>query len=503
MCCVLVDAKASAHSATTKAKAFRNLTQVSPARPLPPRRTNGRADKCTRDLAEGEPARVASNFKLPRHFTDSSSGKSPPRTGWQAPARCLLWCLVSGRVSRLQLILQSHMGLLTERAFPELAAALRQQASEVIARWEELVRQEVEPARRLSSAALRHHQPEILERIADALGEGGEGQVERLQSAGPEQGISRFSLNYQVADVLTEDRLLRQALLERVCDGLSGPLSQIENIALNAAVDVVMQHGTLAFLERQRQQLRAAAEAELMFLSFLSHDLSNHLQAIDAWLELLRHRLGALSDTDAETEAVDQVRQSIAATITGMRQLLLHERLRHRGAQPALTRLRLRPLAMSITHLLNLTASAKGLRLVVDVPADAVVTTDPDILAIILRNLIDNAVKFSARGEVGVRATQRRTGDGREYQIILSVSDEGPGIPPEHLDRMFEAFERGAIMGGDGQRGVGLGLAIAARAARLLGANLSVESQLTVGSTFYLRLPPSPAAGEDMAGSRR
>lgn len=392
------------------------------------------------------------------------------------------------------------MGPLTKRAFPELAAALRQQAADVIARWEELVRQEVEPARRLNSSALRHQQPEILEHIAEALAEGGQRQVERLQSAGPEQGVNRFAFNYELRDVLAEDRLLRQALLERIGHGLGGPLSQLENIALNAAVDLVMQYGALAFLERQRQQLRAAAEAELMFLSYLSHDLSNHLQGISAWLEVLRRRLEASADFDPEAETVAELRQSIAGTIAGMRQLLLHERLRHSGGQPHPMRLRLKPLVMSITRVFDVTAGTKGLRLVVDVAPDAEVTTDADLLVIILRNLIENAIKFSTRGEFCVRAAETCNRRGRGHQFALSVSDQGPGIPPGHLDRIFQAFNRGVMLGGDGQGGVGLGLAIAARAAVLLGAELSVESQLSVGSTFHLRLPHPATAGNGGAG---
>ena len=86
---------------------------------------------------------------------------------------------------------------------------------------------------------------------------------------------------------------------------------------------------------------------------------------------------------------------------------------------------------------------------------------------------------------------------------VLSVSDEGPGIAPEHLRNIFEAFRRGEM---HGQSGVGLGLAIASRAAKLLGAELTVESKLGVGSTFRLAFPPAAvvgAGGSDRSGAER
>ena len=75
---------------------------------------------------------------------------------------------------------------------------------------------------------------------------------------------------------------------------------------------------------------------------------------------------------------------------------------------------------------------------------------------------------------------------GEQGAWALSVSDEGPGIAPEHRGRLFEAYVRGET---HGQAGVGLGLAIAFQAARLLGATLALESTAGVGSTFRLTIP--------------
>jgi signal transduction histidine kinase len=106
--------------------------------------------------------------------------------------------------------------------------------------------------------------------------------------------------------------------------------------------------------------------------------------------------------------------------------------------------------------------------------------SDPDLITLVLQNVVGNAIKYSTSGTVQV------TGERVNDQWVLSVSDEGPGIEAEHLGRIFEAFTRGES---HGQPGVGLGLTIAARAAALLNAKLTVESTLGTGSIFRLEMP--------------
>ncbi len=117
-------------------------------------------------------------------------------------------------------------------------------------------------------------------------------------------------------------------------------------------------------------------------------------------------------------------------------------------------------------------------------------------LAQILTNLVDNAVKFNYQGgKVEVTA-------GREDgEIVISVTDTGPGIPPEELDAIFQEFYRGKSEAARSRTGAGLGLAIARRLAELLGGDITVDSQVGRGSTFSLRLPfrlpteSAPASG--------
>jgi signal transduction histidine kinase len=127
-------------------------------------------------------------------------------------------------------------------------------------------------------------------------------------------------------------------------------------------------------------------------------------------------------------------------------------------------------------------ATDKGLRIENDVPPQAVAQSDRELITLLLQNLLGNAFKFSSRGRVRVGAHEDPLG------WRLFVSDQGPGIAPERVQTLFEAFTRGET---HGQPGVGLGLNIASHAARLLGSELQLESKLGEGSTFSITLPPS------------
>jgi signal transduction histidine kinase len=125
------------------------------------------------------------------------------------------------------------------------------------------------------------------------------------------------------------------------------------------------------------------------------------------------------------------------------------------------------------------------------------VVADPDRLQQILLNLLTNAVKFTPAGG---RITISCTTDGENTEI--SVADTGRGIPADQLEKIFEPFVQvtgtAAALSGR-QKGFGLGLAISRGLARRMNGDLTVESEVGVGSTFTLRLPSSRPADSNAA----
>jgi len=107
---------------------------------------------------------------------------------------------------------------------------------------------------------------------------------------------------------------------------------------------------------------------------------------------------------------------------------------------------------------------------------------------LVLRALLDNAVKFSpVGGAVTVGLTAETRGDGNGEDVVVTIADEGPGILPDELDRVFERFFRGN--GGSQKSGTGLGLSIAKDMVELMGGTLTVHSDRGAGSAFTVRMP--------------
>jgi signal transduction histidine kinase len=127
-------------------------------------------------------------------------------------------------------------------------------------------------------------------------------------------------------------------------------------------------------------------------------------------------------------------------------------------------------------------AKDKGLELRADGPADCTITSDRELLTLIVQNLLSNAVKYAERGSVDAIATPSDSGG-----CVIVVKDQGPGIVADRLDELFAPFTRGDT---HGKPGVGLGLSIARQAAEFIGARLWAESVPQQGSIFYVQLPP-------------
>ena len=130
------------------------------------------------------------------------------------------------------------------------------------------------------------------------------------------------------------------------------------------------------------------------------------------------------------------------------------------------------------------TLSGSNVRIIREFNSDLpVLNTDREKLGQILLNLLDNAVKFTDRGEIKIAALQQNG------SLKLIVSDTGIGIPKEQLNKIFEEFHRGGWLSNGKYRGTGLGLAIVKKFVNLLGGEVAVESEVGKGSVFTVTLP--------------
>jgi len=250
-------------------------------------------------------------------------------------------------------------------------------------------------------------------------------------------------------------------------------------------------------VERLRTQL----------VSAVSHELRTPLAAIRAYNELLLDG-DAGPINDEQRLFLERIELTCLQLDRMVEDMLDLSRLRA-GEMPV-PRQPVDVLAV-IEHIID-TLSPEAARREVTIREDASgnlpqISSNADRLAQVLFNLVGNAVKYvGAGGEVVVRALVGRgrdcvtaaTGRGAptsalrdEFCLVIEVTDNGPGIAPEDIDRIFEEFYRGRLTEGE-TKGSGLGLAIAMRLTGLLGGELSVESTPGQGSTFRLLFPILP-----------
>lgn len=380
---------------------------------------------------------------------------------------------------------QALIDVLMKRSFPELAAGVRAAIQPVVPRWVNLVQKSLPPADELTFAQVRDDLPTILEQMARALEADRSGPTQKLIEMTPHHGEVRFHQSFNVDQLIGEYQLLRPILIDEVTKVLGRALEPDESVAMHAALDLVIRRATTAFVDHQTAELKVATEAQSKYLSFLSHDLRGGLNGVFLMIEVLRRELVKEPKFAESLEDLEMMRRSIFETIGTMDRFLHAERFRKGKVQVKPSRLDLGSLIAEAAAQLSYQAKDKGLHLQVDRSDPCSAYTDRELVSMILQNVLSNAVKYTSKGTVRVAARPDRSSGG----CLVSVTDEGSGIPQDKLSELFAPFMRGET---HGQPGVGLGLSIARQAADMLGAKLWAESKVGEGSTFHLHLPKDP-----------
>lgn len=380
------------------------------------------------------------------------------------------------------------MDLFKYSPFPELAVALRNRLEAIMRRWQELVRQRLPSANELTLEQLRDDLPEVLEEMARTLETRDGGPMVDLSQISSTHGGIRFHQDYDINELLIEYGLLRPVLLDEVISHLGRDNSPEELAALNLGVDTIVRRGVTQFIFDLQKQMKVVTEAQTKYLSFLSHDLRGGLNGVLLMAEVLKRELANEPRFAESVEDLDSMRRSILDTVATMDRFLHAERFRQGKVQPHNTTVDVRQVLHDMSTQFDYQARDKGVELKLDVKEPSRTFTDKDLLGLILQNLISNAIKYTPRGQVRVvvEPPAEKPADGAQHGVKISVVDQGPGIDPEQMKKLFHAFTRGET---HGQPGVGLGLSIARQAADLIGAKLTAESTVGKGSIFQVELP--------------
>lgn len=260
-----------------------------------------------------------------------------------------------------------------------------------------------------------------------------------------------------------------------------------------------------AIAEERRRALVFAEHsnaAKTRFLASVSHELRTPLNGIIGMTQLVAvEPLSAL-----QRQRLDVLRHSAEHLVTVIGDLLDLSRIEfdriELDAQPTLIAQTVR----DVTDLLQPVAEERGLdfEVVFDLGLPAAALMDASRVKQVLHNLIGNALKFTAHGGVGVAVAMA---DGH---LCFRVSDSGEGIPPDAIERIFDAFEQGPSSTAPARSGTGLGLTISRRLARAMGGDVTCRSIAGRGTTFEFtiafrptpRTPtPRPSLSEELAAA--
>jgi hypothetical protein len=233
-------------------------------------------------------------------------------------------------------------------------------------------------------------------------------------------------------------------------------------------------------------QLEEAARVRTEFLNFISHEMRSPLSAFHLQVQLLRTDAQAFTAPRAQ-KIVERLDRSYRRLAEMVETVLEQSRIQAGRAQPRLQQVDLVKSAIDVVEELRPEAEGKGLKLsVTSQISEGSLETDPTFLRLILVNLLGNAIKFTRSGSIDVALLI----GGKEFRV--KVRDDGPGIPAQDHQRIFEPFVRLESFEHTHTDGFGLGLANAKRLSEALLGRIELESKPGFGSTFTLVLPAEP-----------
>ncbi len=232
-----------------------------------------------------------------------------------------------------------------------------------------------------------------------------------------------------------------------------------------------------------KEQAEAANHAKSVFLANMSHELRTPMNAILGYAKLMQRDLSLLSEQRENLKIINNSGEHLLALINDVLEISKIETGR---INLNISIFNLRIFLRNLLDMFDSSAEVKGIRFKI-MGIDKVphyIKSDENKLRQILINILSNAVKFTDKGEIAVNILVKEK-ENNEMHLLVEVKDTGEGIAKDELHKVFKYFEQ-TESGIKSKSGAGLGLAISRDFARMMGGDISIDSEPGKGSTFYL-----------------
>lgn len=255
-----------------------------------------------------------------------------------------------------------------------------------------------------------------------------------------------------------------------------------------------LQRLNLTLSKTEKEQRHSNMTKDKLF-SIISHDLRSPINTISGFLNILGAKLSSIGDIELRSLANEMIEST--DRLSHFLDDLLRWSMSHLGQiKPNVKKIDLKRLIEENYLFVKSRLKAKNIHFRASVPDSIEVYADANMLRLILRNLISNAIKFSRQD--GYIAISLKTGE--EGTAMIEVADDGIGISEEKLQSIFE-FKGSEINGGSFNEGAGLGLLLCKEFAELIGGDIEVTSKIGEGTCFTIHIPGSPTIGNSEQAS--
>ncbi|MEN3353115.1 MAG: two-component system, chemotaxis family, CheB/CheR fusion protein [Betaproteobacteria bacterium] len=392
------------------------------------------------------------------------------------------------------------MNIATEviRAEPhlEIGSLLQRDAAAIVERWCKVAREEEPAAKRVHHDVLRDQLAEFLEGVGTALKQTGRAATNAHRKAAKEHGEQRWDSGWSLPELVRDYQVMRLVILEYLEANLDRPLYYRESMAVGVFIDDAVAESIARYVAYRDEHMRGIegertrvledlSRRKDEFLAILGHELRNPLAPIRNSVVILRQLASSMPHPAVATslDVLDRQSQQLGRLIDDLLDL---GRISRGEFELRKTRTDLRNAIEQALQMNERLIASRRHQLDLAMPASPLyVEADPNRITQIVANLLNNAAKYTEPdGRIWLSVEIENS------SAVLRVRDNGIGIAPEMLTRVFDLFARVEQPSTSGREGLGIGLALVQRLVQQHGGTISAASAgLGQGAEFTVRLP--------------